>query len=438
MHTTTNESGFNPTSRRRFIKNTATAAVGASLALHNESTCAAPTTDDTIRVGLVGCGGRGRGAAVQALMADANTRLVALGDAFADQIESTLQVFKQNAGEVADRIDVPKQRCFVGFDAFQQVIDSDVDVVLLATPPHFRPQHLQACIDAGKHVFAEKPIAVDAMGVNKVREACQSAQERGLSVVSGLCWRYDARVRATMKQVHDGTVGRMTALRSAYNSSRPGKVWPMRRQDGWEDMEWQMRNWYWFTWLSGDHIVEQAIHSLDKAAWALDDVPPESATSLGGLQSRQGPELGTIFDHHAVIYQHAGGLKHFHYCRQQNGCANDISTEIIGSEGVCDVEKGIIRDEQGNVKWKYSGPKGQQMHQAEHDELFDSIRTGKPLNNGEYMCHSTMLAILGRMASYTGRKIKWDQAIHSTEDLSPPSYDWTVKLAVPPVATPGV
>ena len=174
MHTTTNESGFNPTSRRRFIKNTATAAVGASLALHNESTCAAPTTDDTIRVGLVGCGGRGRGAAVQALMADANTRLVALGDAFADQIESTLQVFKQNAGEVADRIDVPKQRCFVGFDAFQQVIDSDVDVVLLATPPHFRPQHLQACIDAGKHVFAEK---TDRGGRNGCQQSSGSLPE---------------------------------------------------------------------------------------------------------------------------------------------------------------------------------------------------------------------------------------------------------------------
>ena len=437
MNENENQNNGRSTSRRGFIQSTATAAVGAHLAMRQQFVQAAPSTNDTLRVGLVGCGRRGRGAAIQALKADTHTRLVALGDVFEDQIDASLKTFEQHGGEVEDRIDIPKQHCFAGFDAYQQVIDC-VDVVLLATPPHFRPHHLEACIDAGKHVFAEKPVAVDVVGVKKVQLACQAAEKKDLTVVSGLCWRYDALARASIGQVHDGAIGRVIAMHSVYNSSRPGKEWPMRRQTEWGDMEWQLRNWYWFTWLSGDHIVEQAIHSVDKAAWAVHDEPPVSAVSLGGLQARSGSDLGTIFDHHAVIYEHANGMKHFHHCRQQPGCANNVSTQIIGSEGVCEVEKGIIRGPDGNVTWKYSGPKGQQMHQAEHDELFASLRAGKPINNGDYMSTSTMLAVLGRMASYTGGKITWDEALDSAENLSPPRYDWTVKLETPPIAQPGV
>lgn len=425
-------------SRREFVKASA-AAAAAGFAINAQlARTAHAAGDDTLKVGLIGCGGRGRGAAIQALKADPNTRLVALGDAFADQIESSVNLLKKADEETADRVDVPPERCFVGFDAFQQVIDCGVDVVLLAAPPHFRPQHLEACIAAGKHVFAEKPVAVDAPGIRRVLAACETAKQKNLAVVSGLCWRYDARARASIEQVHDGAVGKIVAMHSSYNSSRPGKEWPMRREANWSDMEWQLRNWYWFTWLSGDHIVEQAVHSMDKAAWAVKDEPPVSAVSLGGLQARPEQPTGTIYDHHAVVYEHASGMKHFHNCRQQPGCANDVSTEIVGVKGVCDVEKGVIRNHDGNVLWKYSGPKGRQMHQAEHDELFASLRAGKPINNGEYMAKSTLLAILGRMASYTGQKITWEEALNSKEDLSPPQYAWDAKLEVPPIAVPGV
>lgn len=426
------------TSRRGFVKASAVAA-GAGLMFDDRiARTAHAAGDDTLKLGLVGCGGRGRGAAIQALKADPHTRLVALGDAFADQIESSINLLKRADEEVSNRIDVSPDRSFVGFDAFQQVIDCGVDVVLLAAPPHFRPQHLEACIAAGKHVFAEKPVAVDAPGVKRVLAACQAAKEKNLAVVSGLCWRYDARARASIEQIHGGAVGKIVAMHSSYNSSRPGKDWPMRREAHWSDMEWQLRNWYWFTWLSGDHIVEQAIHSMDKAAWAMQDEPPASAVSLGGLQARPEQPTGTIFDHHAVVYEHAGGMKHFHNCRQQPGCTNDVSTEIVGVKGLCDVEKGVIRDHDGSVIWKYDGQKGVQMHQAEHDELFASLRAGKPINNGDYMAKSTMLAILGRMASYSGQKITWEQALDSKEDLSPPQYAWDAKLEIPPVAVPGI
>ncbi len=427
------------TSRRDFVKASAAAAIGASLAANAQIVRTAHAAGhDTLKIGLVGCGGRGRGAAIQALKADPHTRLVALGDVFADQIEASLQLLKTADAEASARIDVAKECCFVGFDAYRQVIESGVDVVLLAAPPHFRPQHLAACVEAGKHVFAEKPVAVDAPGIRRIEAACEVARQKNLAIVSGLCWRYDTRARASIEQVHNGAIGKIVAMHSAYNASLPGKDWPMRREPGWSDMEWQLRNWYWFTWLSGDHIVEQAVHSMDKAAWAMQDEPPESAVSLGGLQARTAPEQGTIFDHHAVLYEHADGMKHFHYCRQQPGCANDVSTHIVGVKGVCDVETGTVRDHDGDVVWKYAGPKGPQMHQAEHDELFASIRSGKPINNGDYMTKSTMLAILGRMASYTGQKITWEQAMNSKEDLSPPRYGWDIKLDVPAIAVPGV
>ena len=426
-------------SRRDFLKSTTTVAVGASLASNALiARTAHAAGGDTLKIGLVGCGGRGRGAALQALKADPNSRLVALGDVFESQIANSLKLFESNGGELSKRIDIAKDHGFTGFDAYQKVIDSDVDVVLLATPPHFRPQHLEACIDAGKHVFAEKPVAVDAAGVKKVLAACEAAKKKNLAVVSGLCWRYNRVARAAIERIHDGAIGQIVAMHSTYNASKPGKVWPMRREEGWSDMQWQLRNWYWFTWLSGDHIVEQAVHSMDKAAWAVHEETPASAVSLGGMQARHGAELGTIFDHHAVVYEHAGGLKHIHHCRQQTGCTKEVSTYIVGTQGVCHVEKATVSDHNGNVTWKYDGPKGTQMHRAEQNELFASIRASQPNNDGDFMSKSTMLAILGRMASYTGKKITWQQAMNSQESLSPSNYDWNAKLEVSPIATPGV
>jgi predicted dehydrogenase len=415
---------------------TAAGALAATAALDHAAHAAG---SDVLRVGLIGCGNRGTGAAVHALKADPQTRLVAMGDAFADRLEDSLKALLRE-GEVARRVGVPEGRRFVGFQAYQEVIESGVDVVLLATPPHFRPLHLKAAVAAGKHVFAEKPVAVDARGVRAVLAACEEARKKRLSVVSGLQWRYSAVAREAIRRVHDGAIGDVVALQSSFNVGLPGKPWPMVRKGGWSDMEWQLRNWYWFTWLSGDHIVEQAIHQLDLAQWAIHDRPPASAVGLGGLQARSGsgPARGQIFDHHAVVYEYPNGLRHFHTCRQQNGCAKDVSTHVLGSKGTCHVEQGVIKDSAGKVVWRYGRNANRgDMYQDEHNELFAGIRAGKPVDNGDYMCSSNLVALLGRMATYTGQKVTWEQALNSKEDLTPARYEWG-PLALPSVAVPGV
>jgi len=421
-----NRSDGDRSSRRDFLASSATGIAAASL-----GSGVYVGGSDTLRVGLIGCGGRGTGAASQALSADPNVKLIAMGDLFADHLQSSLSELR-NEEAVAKKVDVKEDHCFVGWDAYKQVLASPVDVVILATPPHFRPLHLRSAIDADKHVFAEKPIAVDAPGVRSVMATCQEAKKKSLAVVSGLCYRYEHAKRETMKRVHDGAVGEILALHTTYNHSG---LWMKPRQPSWSDMEWQIRNWLYFTWLSGDHIVEQHVHSLDKMAWAMQDEHPVRATGTGGRQVRVQPEYGHIFDHHAVVFEYPKGIKCFAYCRQQDGCAHDVSDYVIGTEGVCDVMKHAIR---GKRPWRYRSPDGSKddMYQNEHDELFASIRAGKPINNGDYMCKSTLMAILGRMATYTGQVITWEQALHSKEDLTPPKYEFGA-LAVPPVAMPG-
>jgi predicted dehydrogenase len=325
---------------------------------------------------------------------------------------------------------VPAERQFVGFDAYRNVIESGVDVVILAEPPHFRPAHLQAAVEAGKHVFAEKPVAVDAPGVQNVLKTCELAAQKGLSVVSGLCYRYEPAKRETIARVHEGAVGDIVALHVTYNT---GTLWHHERQPDWSDMEWQLRNWLYFTWLSGDHNVEQHVHSLDKAAWIMRDEPPVRATGLGGRQVRIDPKFGHIFDHHAVVYEYESGPKLFSFCRQQAGCATDVSDYVYGTLGTADIMRHQI---DGKNKWRYRGPEPS-MYQQEHDELFASIRKGEPINNGLYMSRSTMMAILGRMATYTGQTVTWEQAMNSPERLGPTEYAWTT-VDVPPVAMPGV
>jgi myo-inositol 2-dehydrogenase / D-chiro-inositol 1-dehydrogenase len=388
---------------------------------------------DTIRVGLVGCGGRGTGAAGQALKADPKAKLVAMGDVFADAIDHPLNHLKGDK-ELATQVDVPKERQFVGFDAYKQVIDAS-DVVLLCTPPGFRPQHLAAAVAAGKHCFVEKPVAVDPPGLRKVMAACEEAKAKNLNVVSGLCWRYESVVRESMKRVLGGEVGDVVSVHSTYYTILPGKPWPMVRKAAWSDMEWQVRNWYWWTWLSGDHIVEQAVHSIDKGAWAMHDGPCVAAVGVGGLASRKGPEPGNIFDHHAVTFDYANGVKHFHFTHQANNCYSKVFTHIHGTGGTCQVESGTITDRSGKVVWKYKGPKNN-MYQQEHDELFAAIRAGTSRNDGPFMNNSTLMALLGRMATYTGQVVKWEQALNSKEDLSPPHYEWG-PLPIPTVAVPG-
>jgi predicted dehydrogenase len=414
--------------RREFIEASAVAATVAALP------CVHAAGSDVLRVGLVGCGGRGTGAATQALAADSNVRLVAMADAFEDRLLESLSVLK-GLDKVASKVDVRPDCRFTGFDAYRNLIDSGVDVVLLCTPPHFRPQHLRAALEAGKHVFAEKPVAVDAPGVRSVIESCALAKEKGLSVVSGLCLRYDNGFREAVRRIQDGAVGEVVTLFA--NDYRGGR-WAKPRQPDWTEMTYQMRNWYNFTWLSGDFNVEQHVHFLDVCAWLMKDRYPVKAVGTGGRQALTGPEYGQIYDHFSVTYEYPDVARLVSSCRQQPGCKNDLSVQALGTRGRAELSerrKGLrIRSAGG--EWSYEGPKNE-MYQTEHDELFAAIRGGKPINNGEYMANSTLLAIMGRMASYTGQEVTWEMALNSREDLRPTRYDWEASPPASHVAVPG-
>jgi predicted dehydrogenase len=413
------------TSRRDFLKASSTAALAAALPANAHA-----GGNDLLKVALVGCGGRGTGAAAQALHADKNVKLVALADAFADRLDRSLKTL-QGDGEIAAKVDVPPERRFVGFDAYKGAIEA-ADVVLLCEPPHFRPRHLRAAIEAGRHVFAEKPVAVDAPGVRSMFESCELARKKGLSIVSGLCLRYSDSFREAMKRIHDGAIGEVVALQA--NDYRSGR-WSRARLPGQTDMEYQMRNWYNFAWLSGDFNVEQHVHFLDVASWAYKDVYPVKAVGMGGRQVLVEPEYGNIYDHFSVVYEYAGGVRLYSNTRHHRGCKNEMATHVFGSRGRAFISEGRITIT-GPEPWERRG-RDNNFYQTEHDELFASIRNGKPINNGEYMTKSSLLAILGRMSAYTGQEIGWDQALASKEDLSPPKYDWSVPLETPPVAVPG-
>lgn len=421
-------------SRRDFLRSSSAAAASLVATGLADNRSAHAAGDDVIRVGLIGCGGRGTKAAAQAVSADPNAKLVAMGDAFPDRLEQSFKSLTTQR-KLAGKIDVPKQRQFVGFDAYRHVTDN-VDVVLLTTPPHFRPIHLKYAIDNNRHVFAEKPIATDAPGVRSVLRTCEEAKRKKLSVVSGLCLRYYDCFRDTVNRIHDGALGDIHTLQA---SDYRGQIWVKPRQPGWTDMYYQMRNWYYFTWLSGDFNTEQHVHFLDICAWVMKDQYPVNAVGMGGRAVRNKKEHGNIYDHFSIVYEYANGAKLFSNTRQIRGCWRDMSAYVTGSKG-----NGHISENHGkhhmNVdgkKWQYGG-KHNNFYQTEHDELFRSIRDGKPINNGEYMAKSTMMAIMARMAAYTGQQITWDRAMNSKLDLSPPKYDWSISLPERPVAIPGV
>jgi predicted dehydrogenase len=386
-------------SRREFLsRSSALAASGAVAATFGALPAVHAQGSDAVNVALIGCGGRGSQAAINAMKADP------------------------------------------GFDGYKRVLDSDVKVVLLCTTPHFRPLHLKAAIDAGKHVFCEKPVAVDAPGVRSVLKTCEEAKEKKLAVVSGLCWRYDLGVRETIKRIKEGAIGDIVAIQENYLT---GTLWHRGTREEhpeWSEMEYQMRNWMYYTWLSGDHNVEQHIHSLDKALWLMDDKPPVAAYGMGGRQVRVEPKWGNIYDHHAVVYEWANGVRVYSFTRQMSGqkLFNQTEDIILGTKGQANVIKHEITPTGGET-WRYRGDKPS-MYDVEHVELFKSIKEGQPINNGQYMSYSTMLAILGRMCTYTGQRITWDEAMSSKLDMTPESYEWgPVKL--PPevleVAMPG-
>ncbi len=423
-----------PTFRRDFLKTSAAvvAAQGLSpLAGIARATPVHVANREVLRVGLVGCGGRGSGAAVNALMADPQTELVALGDTFQDHLEDALKSISANP-DVGARVKVDADHRFVGFDSYKGVVDS-CDVILLATSPHFRPLHVEYAVEKGKHLFIEKPVGTDAPGVRRIHAACKKAVANGKNIVSGLCYRYQRAKQETIQRLHDGAVGDFIALECTYNT---GNLWHRGRQPAWSDMEFQVRNWLYFTWLSADMIAEQHIHSLDKLAWAMKDEYPASAVSSGGRVQRTGAEYGNVYDHFNTVYQWKSGLKGFSSCRQWAGAASDVSDFVYGTKGKCNIQAHVIA---GENKWKHRNKDGDadDMYLNEHVALFQAIREGRVIDNTDYMCNSTMMAIMGRMAAYTGQEITWDQAWNSKEDLTPKAYAWGAAPAVE-IAVPGV
>lgn len=414
-----------PALDRRTLLKTSAAATG-SLAL---SSFANGHGSEKVRIGLIGCGGRGTGAAGDCIEADPAVELVAMGDLFADRVASS----KRDLGNRLERLGrseaqkTTDETSFAGWDAYKKVIDSDVDVIVTATPPAFRPMVFEAAIAAGKHVFMEKPVAVDPPGVRRVIAAAKAAKEKNLSVVAGTQRRHQKSYLETLKRIQDGAIGEVVAAQCWWNQ---GGLWVKKQEPNWSDMEWQVRNWLYFAWASGDHIVEQHIHNLDVVNWAMGGAPVK-ARGMGGRQSRTQPEYGNIFDHFAIEYEYASGAIAHSYCRQINGCANRVAERLVGTKGTSNPNGSIS----GENAWNFEGG-GRNPYVQEHIDLIASIRNGDGLNEGERVAHSTLTAIMGRMSAYTGRELSWDEALNSEFDLTPPAYAFG-ELPVNPVAIPG-
>lgn len=416
--------------RRDFLRTSSVALGGAVASQLGLLPTAHAAGSDVIKVGLIGCGGRGTGAAenlCEAAKDDKTVKIYALGDLFRDHLENCRNSLKNN-GKVSDKFDVAEDRCFTGFDAYQKVIDSGVDLVILASPPGFRPMMIEAAVKAGKHVFTEKPVAVDAPGIRKVLAAAEEAKSKGLGVVAGTQRRHQAGYIESMKRIHEGEIGEVTGGRAYWNQ---GALWMKPRESGWSDMEWQVRNWLYFTWLSGDHICEQHIHNLDVMNWALQGHPVR-AVGMGGRQVRTSPAFGHIFDHFAVEYEYPNGVRVASYCRQIEGCENNVSEAIVGSKGTWSSNGYRFA---GASKFRFRG-KEINPYVQEHIDLIESIRAGKPLNELKTVAESTLTAIMGRMSAYTGKAVTWEDALNSKQNLLPAKLEFG-DLPTPPVAVPG-
>lgn len=425
--------GDSSLSRRDFVRAAAVAASAASIPFMGEAAWASRSAhaagSGELRVGLIGCGGRGTGAAVNAIDASDRVRIVALADLFPDHLSSSRSNLEQYRGEKAK---VADDMCFVGFDAYQQLLaNADVHLVILATPPHFRPFHLKAAIEAGMHVFMEKPVAVDPVGVRAVIAAGELAMRQGLGIVAGTQRRHEKCYLDIMKRIEDGQIGDIVAARCYWNQ---GGLWNKTPRPEWSDMEWQIRNWLYFAWLSGDHICEQHIHNLDVVNWVMGG-PPTRALGLGGRQVRTDPVYGHIFDHHAVEYEYPNGQFCMSMCRQMEGCDGRVEEVIHGTKGRALTSSGRARIV-GENAWKFDDT-NPNPYVEEHRDLIASIENGSPLNEARRVAESTLTAIMGRMATYTGKTVTWNFAMNdSTLDLTPPAYEFG-PIAIPSVAVPG-
>jgi predicted dehydrogenase len=422
--------------RRSFLKTASAAGVVSAISAPSISLGQGTPDNRKLKVGLVGCGGRGSGAASDAMTADSNVELWAAGDVFQSSIDGSLRNLQN---QFKDRVNVPDARKFVGMDAYQKVLESGVDVVILATPPGFRPLHFQAAVEAGKHIFCEKPVAVDSTGVRMVLEAARKAKEKGLSVVSGFCWRKSASRVAAIQRILDGAIGDIIHYYATYYT---GPVKPMalpaQRKPEWSDVEWQVRNWYNFSWLSGDGYVEQAIHSVDKVGWAFGDKDPVSCMANGGRQVPfEGAEGYNIYDHFSCVYDYGDGRHATISSRQIPNCDNENADYIHGTKGTCVISGDRVMIT-GENRWRFNKEEDNNMYVNEHVEMYQALRKGTPVYDGDWMSHSTFLGLMGRMAAYTGKRLTWEQIANSKEDLAPDDLKWDASFTPTPMPRPGI
>jgi len=422
------EKNASAVNRRSFLQTTSTVVGGALVGALSIERGAHAAGSDEIKIALIGCGGRGSGAANQALSTEGKIKLIAMADAFPDRLNNSLNELKKAK---AEKVDVPEEHKFIGFDAYKKAI-ALADVVILATPPGFRPIHFEEAVKQGKNIFMEKPVATDAPGVRRVLAAAAEAKKKNLKVAVGLQRHHQLGYLETIKRINDGGIGEIVNMRVYWND---GGVWVRPRQPGQTEMEYQMRNWYYFNWLCGDHINEQHIHNLDVANWVLthqekaspdEQAHPIRASGMGGRQVRTGKEYGEIFDHHAVEFEYGSGARVFSQCRHIRGCWSSVSEHAAGTKGICDVSGHRIT---GANPWRLERGNAKDPYQQEHDDLFDAIRNDKPYNEAFRGAYSTMTSIMGRMATYSGVVINWEDALNSEISIMPKEYSWD---ATPP------
>ena len=442
---TKSESAAGEIDRRAFVRSSSLAAAAAVTGFPFVITShAAP--DDPIRVGVIGCGGRGTGASLNILQANTkvvypkiwyhtedaasdatikakNVKVVALADVFKDRLDRCREQLKKVGNDVAE------DHCFTGFDAYKKLLAiGEVNYIIHAAPPQFRPAHLRASIEAGKHTFVEKPLAVDGPGVRSVLESAELAKKKGLGILCGAQRRHQTSYIETVKRIQDGAIGELVECRAYWNG---GGLWHVPRQAGMTEMEYQLRNWCYYTWLSGDHVVEQHLHNLDVMRWVVGDHPVRAA-SLGGRQARTGKEFGHIYDHFATEFEYANGMRMFSQCRQIEGATGNVGEAVRGTKGTSNCAGWI----KGGQEWKYNGPTPNPYEQ-EHADLINSIRAGKPLNEAKECAEATLMGIMARESAYTGRTLTWEQVLNSKQNLSPAKLELG-DIQVPTVAIPGM
>jgi len=410
-------------SRRTFLKTSAAAVSAAALGNLALARSAHAAGSDIIKIGMVGCGSRCPGAAVQAMNVDPGVRLVAMTDIFADRVESRRKMLKQQKPQ---QVQVDDAHCFSGLDGYRHVIEAS-DVVLIACAAKFHPMYMLSAVEAGKHVFVEKPHAIDPAGLHVVAAACELAKQKGLSVMSGLHSRHQPGYQETIRRIHDGAIGQIVAIEENFLRG-PYGLYPRLPQYKTE-VEFQCANQYHFTWLSGDDVTQSLVHNVDRATWAMNGEVPVKAHGLGGRSSSFGNEIyGNVFDHHSVVYQYANGVRMYAFCRTVLGCYNEYSSVILGTKGRCNLMGCRI---EGETNWHYTKRRDPDGHQLEHNVLFDAIRSGKPVNAGDYMTKSTMIAVMGQITCYTGKEVTWDQAMKSDFVFQPKPEDVRLDMAPP-------